>query len=120
MPVVAARLFPVAVHALLHDGPFAVIGDEEAVQIQIKTVLHGGAVHLGDQAAGARQLRAIKTDALAEQAQFIRRPARVLSAAAADMDTEFARKRLQAALQRADHAGGDAGGVPVHSHHGAE
>ena len=33
--------------------------------------------------------------------------ARMLAAAAADVDAEFARERREAALQRADHAGGD-------------
>ena len=41
-------------------------------------------------------------------------------APAADMQAEFARQRRQSALERADHAGGDAGRVPVHPHHGAE
>ena len=68
MPVVSARLFLATVHALLHDGPLAIVRDEEAVQVEIETVLHGGAVDLGDQAACARQLVGVKTDALAEQA----------------------------------------------------
>ena len=120
MPVVAARLPLVAVHALLHDGPLAVVGDEEAVQVEIEAVLHGGAVDLGDQPAGARQPGAVEADALAEQPQFVRRLARMLAAAAADMDAEFVLQRPEPALQRADHAGRDAGGVPVHAHHGAE
>src|ERR1700712_3984500 len=44
----------------------------------------------------------------------------MFAAAAADVDAEFALKRRKPALQGADHAGGDAGGMPVHSHHGAE
>ena len=32
MPMVAARLLLVAVHALLHDRPLAVVGHEEPVQ----------------------------------------------------------------------------------------
>ena len=35
-------------------------------------------------------------------------------------DTELSRQGRQAALQRADDARGDAGGMPVHSHHCAE
>src|SRR3954468_15651514 len=42
------------------------------------------------------------------------------STPAADVDPELARKGREAALERADDAGGDAGGVPVHSHHGPE
>ena len=57
-PVIAAGLPRVAVHALLHHHPLAVVGDDEAVQVEIETVLHRRAVDLGDQAAGAaRALR---------------------------------------------------------------
>jgi hypothetical protein len=120
MPVVAARLPLVAVHALLHDGPLAVVGDEEAVQVEVETVLHRGAVDLGDQTARARQPGAVEADALAEQPQLIGRFPGVPAAAAADMDSQFVLQRPEAALQRADHAGRDAGRVPVHAHHGAE
>jgi hypothetical protein len=53
MPVVTARLTLLAVHALLHHRPLAVVGDDEAVQIEIESVLDGGAIDLGDEAAGA-------------------------------------------------------------------
>ncbi len=42
------------------------------------------------------------------------------AAAAAHAQAEFVFERRQAALERAEHAGGDAGGVPVHAHDGAE
>ena len=89
-PVIAPRLAVVAVHALLHDHPFAVVGDDEAVQIEIEAVLHRGAVDLGDQPAGLRQRRAVEADALADRHQFLRRLARMLAAAAADMEAELA------------------------------
>ena len=66
VPMVAACLSFVAVHALLHDRPLAVVGHEEAVQIEVETVLHGSTVDLGNQPAGARQVRCVKTDALAQ------------------------------------------------------
>ena len=106
-PVITARLARVAVHPLLHHRPMAVVGDDEAVQIEIEAVLHRGAVDLGDQPAGARQRRAVEADPLADRRQLVRRLARMLAAAAADMQAEFARQRLEAALQRADDAGGD-------------
>src|ERR1700733_6371647 len=117
MPVIAARLFFVAVHALLHDGPFAVVGDEEPMKIEVEAVLHGRAVDLGDETAGARQASAVETAALAGQAQLVGGLARMLAAAAADVDTEFVRQRSQPALERANDAGGDPGGMPVHPHH---
>ena len=102
MPMVAARLPLLAVHALLHHRPLAVVGDDEAVQIEIESVLHGGAVDLGDEPAGARQRRAVEADAFAERRQLLRRAARMLAAAAADVDAKLAckgaRPRLSAPI----------------------
>jgi hypothetical protein len=50
-PVIAPRLAAIVVHPLLHHHPFAVVGDDEAMEIEIEAVLHGGAVDLGDQPA---------------------------------------------------------------------
>jgi hypothetical protein len=44
----------------------------------------------------------------------------MLAASAADVNPELAAKRPQAPLERADGAGGDAGGMPVHAHDGTE
>ena len=102
MPVVAARLPLVAVHALLHDGPLAVVGDEEAMEVEIEAVLHGGAVDLRDEAACAGEPGAVEADALAEQPQFVGRLARMLAATAADMDSELSlqRRRARASARR--------------------
>ncbi len=66
MPVIAAGLALVAIHALLHHDPFAVIGDDEAVQIEIEAVLHRGAIDLGDQLAGAHQILAVEAEPVAK------------------------------------------------------
>src|SRR2546430_2675502 len=42
------------------------------------------------------------------------------AAAPAHMDAEFMSQRRQTALQGTDHAGGNARGMPVHSHYGTE
>ena len=52
--MIAASLPQRAVHALLHHHPMAVVGDDETVQVELKTILHRGAVDLGDQTAGRR------------------------------------------------------------------
>src|ERR1700733_3123512 len=113
MPVVAPRLLLVAVHTLLHHRPLAVVGHEEAVEIEIEAVLHGGAVDLGDQPARAGESGAVETDTFAECLQFVRRLAGVLASAAADVDAEFVRERPQPALESANAAGGVSGRVPV-------
>jgi hypothetical protein len=99
MPVISARLLLVAVHALLHDSPFAVVGYEESV---IETVTHSGAVDLRHQSACAGEPDAIETDAFTESMQFVRRLSRMLAAAAAHVDAEFVREGSQAALEGAD------------------
>jgi hypothetical protein len=108
VPVIAACLPLLAVHALLYHRPLAVVGDDEAVQIEIEAVLHGGAVDLGDEAAGAGQRLAIQADAVAQRHELLRRAARMLAAPAADVDAKLMLQRRQAALQRADDARGDA------------
>ena len=119
-PMIAASRAARIVHALLDDGPVAIIGDDEAVQIEVETILHGGAVDLRHQPADVGERGAVDPDPLADRGEFKRRLSRLLAAAAADMDSEFARERLEPSLQRADHARGDAGGMPVHAHDRAE
>jgi len=120
MPMVAARLLLVAVHALLHDSPFAVIGHEESVEVEVESVLHGCAVDLGDQAACTGQAGSVETDAFAKRMQFVRRLPRMLPPATADMHAEFAGERRQPALEGTDDAGRDARRMPIHAHDRAE
>src|SRR5438105_3745185 len=120
MPVVPARLSLLPIHALLHNCPGSVIGDEESMQIEIEAILHRCAVHLGHQAASARERQRIDANPITEGGQLIRRTSRMLAASPAHMDAEFVLQRGQAALQGTDNAGGDAGGMPVHAHDGTE
>ncbi len=108
MPVVAAGLALLAVHALLHHRPLAIISNEEPMQVEIEAILHRGAVDLGHKAAGAGEGRGVDADAIAEGAQLVWRLARVLAPSAADMDAELALQRCEASFQRADDARGDA------------
>ena len=98
----------------------AIVGDDEAVQVEVETILNGGAVDLRHQPADIGERGAVDSDPLADRGEFMRRLSRLLAAAAADMDSEFARQRLEPALQRADDARGDARGMPVHAHDRAE
>src|SRR5438105_4378114 len=66
MPMIAPRLALRTVHALLHNRPLAIIGDEETVQIEIETILERRTVYLGYQTTCARQCRRIDADAIAE------------------------------------------------------
>ena len=97
-----------------------IIGDDEAVQVKVKSVLDGGAVDLRHQPTGVSERGAVKSDPLTDRGEFKRRLSRMLAATAADVDSEFARQWLEAALQRADHTRGYARGVPVHAHDRAE
>src|SRR3954452_1437864 len=97
-----------------------VIRDDEPMQIELETILHRGAVDLGHQPARLRERRAVKAHTVADRDQFLRRIARIFPASTTDVDAEFLLQRGQPALERADDARGDAGGMPVHPHHGAE
>ncbi len=101
-PMVAPGLAARAVHALLHHHPMAVVGDDEAVQIEIETVLHGGAVDLRHQPARRGQGRAVKSDAIADRHELAGRLPRVLAAPAADVNAELVLQRREPALQRLD------------------
>ena len=59
-PVIPASRLPVAIHPLLDDNPLAIVGHNEAVQIEIKAILNGGAVHLGDEPARICERRPVK------------------------------------------------------------
>src|SRR6185437_8456329 len=119
-PVIAARRAARIVHALLDDCPAAIVGDDETMQVEVEAVLDGGAVDLGDEAAHAGERQAVEPDPLADRRELKGRLPRMPAAPAADMDAEFARQGLEASLERADDARGDARGMPVHAHDGAE
>ena len=119
-PVIAPGLPAIAVHALLDHGPVSVISDDEAVEIEVKPILDRRAIDLGDEPTRFCQRRAVETDPITDRYKLMWRPPRMIAAPAADVDTELSRQGRQAALQRADDARGDAGGMPVHSHHCAE
>ncbi len=109
------------VHPLLHHHPGAVVGHHEGVQVERVPVLHRRAVDLGDAAGWHRASAAPSWPVRSPNArQLLRRPPRVLAAAAAHLEAQLPLQRRQPALQRAHHAGGDAGGVPVHPHDRAE
>src|SRR3984893_18435466 len=99
----------IAIHALLDDDPASDIGDNEAVQIEIKAILHRCAVDLGDQPARLSERRSVDADPITDRDKLLRRLPRVLAAPPANVDAEFFGERRQAALQRAEHARGDAG-----------
>ena len=49
--MIPASLLAVAIHSPLNYDPLAIIGHDESVQIEIKAILHGGAIDLGDEPA---------------------------------------------------------------------
>src|SRR5439155_4355657 len=66
-PVIAASLLRLAIHPLLNDHPAGVVADDETMEIELESVLDGGAVDLGDQPARSGERCAIETDALADR-----------------------------------------------------
>ena len=68
----------------------AVIGEDEAVEIEVEAVLHRGAVDLGDEPARLGQGGAVDADAIADGDELLGRLARMPPAPAADMEAELA------------------------------
>src|ERR1700730_2187533 len=106
--MIPARLLSSPIHALLDYRPMTVVGDDEAVQVQIEAILHGGAVHLGHKPAGLRKFPAVEADPIPYRDELLRRLPRVLPAPAANVNPELLLQRRQPALQRPDHARRDA------------
>jgi hypothetical protein len=119
-PMITARLTAIAVHALLHHHPVAVVGDDETVQVEIEPVLDRGAIDFGNEPVRPGETRAVEADAIPDGDQFVRGLSRMLAAATADVDAEFRGSRCKAALERADHTGCDPRRMPVHPHDGTE
>src|SRR5205807_7675831 len=98
----------------------AVLGDDEPVQIKLEAVLHSGTVDLCHQAAGGGEPGPVNAHLVTDLDQLVRRLPRISPAPAADVNPKLLLQRSQPALQRADNARRNAGGMPVHSHYGAE
>src|SRR5262245_3065308 len=74
VPVIAPRLPLSAIHTLLYDGPPTLAGHKEPVQIELKAVLHRGAIDLGNEPAGLDQGLRIDAEAIPEHGEFFGGP----------------------------------------------
>ena len=120
MPVIAAGQPARFVHALLHHRPFARRGDDERVQVDLKSVGDGVVVD-----AGVRRL--VRTSSSPSRP---RRSARARSSSGVLREClprppqtympNSPARGIQSPLQRAQHRSGDAGRMPVHAHDRAE
>jgi hypothetical protein len=88
-PVVAPGLAAIAVHTLLNDNPMPVIGDDEAVKIEVEAVLDSRAVDLGHEPACLGERGTIEPYPITDRDKFVRGLAGLISAPAADMNTEL-------------------------------
>jgi len=120
VPVIAPRETVGLVHALLDDSPFAGFVDDKGVEIELESVGNGVVVNAGGEAACAGQIVAVEAGVRGEVDEFVGGTAGVASATSADGKAEFGEAGVQAALEGTQDGGGDAGGVPVHTHNGAK
>src|SRR3954468_16420730 len=97
VPVISPSHGTGIVHALLHHRPLAAAAHDEGVQIKLEAVGNGVVVDASGEAAGAHQRVAIEAGFVSEGAEFVWGSARVLSASAADMDSEFVRAGIDSA-----------------------
>src|SRR5262249_46252696 len=102
--MIAPRLLACVAHALLHDGPFAIVGDDEAMEVEIEAILHGCAINLRHQPARFGELGSVESDAVSDRYELMRRLPGMLATAAANVDAELLLQRRQTPLQRTDHA----------------
>src|SRR6185436_3978021 len=91
VPMIAASQTAAIVQTLLHDGPLALRGYDEAVKIDLKSVGDGIVVDARGQAAGANEPVGIEPSAPCNHAQLGRSVSRVSAPATADVDSEFIR-----------------------------
>ena len=91
-----------------------------AVQVNLEAVGDGVVVDAGGQPARLDQRVAVEPRAIGQRSKLARCLARLTSAAAADVNAQLGRPRIESALERAHDGRGDSGGMPVHAHHGAE
>ena len=67
-----------------------IIRHDEAMQVEIETVLNRGTVDLGDEPARFGERRAINSHTIADGHELARRVPRMPAAASADVDAELA------------------------------
>ena len=120
VPVVAAGESRGVVHPLLDDGPVAGGSDDEGMQVKLEAIADGVVVDFGGEATAADEFVSGNSGAVRDGAQFIRRAARLFAAAPAEINAEFVRARVESAFEGTEDGGRNAGGMPVHAHHGAE
>ncbi len=118
--MVAPRQFARGVHPLLDHRPIALVGNDERMQINVESILHGGAVDLGDEPTDLAQPRAVDPGPLSNRAQLLRRVTRVTASPAADMDAKIPLRIGEGPLERPDRAGGNSRRMPIHAHHRAK
>src|SRR6516225_11496070 len=105
--MIAAGTPQLTVHSLLNDHPMSIVGDDKAVQVELKPILHRRTVDLGNQTAGPGECWAIEAHPISDRDELLWRLPRILSAPAANMDAELVLQRRQSALQCADDTRGD-------------
>src|SRR5665213_3315572 len=92
-PVIAARFAAILIHPLLHHAPASVRAHDERVQVQIKAILHCGAIDLRHEAARACERYGIKTRAFADLDELRWRAARMPPASAANEKAKLGLQR---------------------------
>src|SRR3954469_256991 len=100
MPVIAACETCGVIHALLHDSPFTVRGQNERVYIKLKPITDRIVINARSQTARPNERIAIEPFTAGQCTQFIRCSARVLATASAEVDAEFIATVGKASFER--------------------
>ncbi len=73
VPVVAAGQPAGRIHALLHDGPVAICGDDERVEVDLEAVGDGVVIDARREAAGPHEGVPVDADPVGDDTEFLRR-----------------------------------------------
>ena len=119
-PMVAACSAVVDAHALLHNGPFAVGRDEEAVMIDAETILDRGGIDFGSHPTVVGEARAVDAGTRAVLHKLDRRASRDFSFATSDEYSELVAACGEAFLQRTADCRRHPARVPIESEHTAK
>ena len=107
--MIAAREAGGCIHSLLNHGPFTACGHYERMEIDLESVGDAVIVDLCRQTAGTDERVAVETLPVGDRTQFVRGPARLFPAAAADIQAQLRRAGGETALESTHHRSGYAG-----------
>ena len=105
---------------LLYHGPVPLVTQDEAVEVDLKSVLDGCVVHLGAQPAAPYKRLSLEPGSVGVFKDLLRCGAGAPTFAAADVDAQLFSQRIDGSLESAHDRSGDTGRMPVHAQNASQ